>query len=134
MPATQMPEVPGFFANLKQKLNVNMWMEKLNLTRHKLIEIGLYLGIGLLSGFLIKKYSKYIFVVFVCLVALTLLQQFNIVAVIINWDRVQELFGLQPIAQMTGQGLLSLYLSWIKANLMVAITFSVGFVFGLKLA
>ena len=120
----------GWFESLKSKLNIDNIIQKMNLSRSKLIEIGLYLGIGFIAGFLFKKYGKYIFVVVATIVALFILQQFGFVNIAVNWNKIQ---GIQPIAVPVGSDIWSVYWSWVKVHFAVILSFSVGFFIGFKI-
>ena len=119
----------GWFETFKEKLNIDGLLEKMKLDRSKLIEIGLYLGIGFLAGFLFKKYAKYLFVVIVTVVAILLLQQFGFIKCIIHWNKIQ---GLQPVAVPMGASVWSVYWEWFKVHFVVVLSFSVGFFVGFK--
>ncbi|MCK5632215.1 FUN14 domain-containing protein [bacterium] len=119
----------GWFESLKSKLNLDGIIQKMNLSRNKLIEFGLYLGAGLIVGFLFKKYAKYLLVVLLTIVCLGVLQQFKFIDVVIHWDKIQ---GIQPISVVQGGDVWSLYWEWLKANFMVVLSFSVGFFVGFK--
>lgn len=119
----------GWFQSLKQKLNVDALVKKMNLSKSRMIEIGIYLSIGFIAGFLFKKYGKYLFVVLATIVGIFILQQFNIVDVAINWNKIQ---GIQPIAVPVGADVWSIYWAWIKLHFIVILSFSVGFFVGFK--
>ena len=123
----------SFFDRLKDNLNPTNLMERLNLSKNKLIELGLYLGIGFLSGFLFKKYFKYMLVFVAFIGCLYWLQYMNVITVVINADRAQEIFGVQPGAVFEDAGLMSQYWEWVKANVALVLTYSIGFFIGLKL-
>lgn len=120
---------PGWFETFKQKMQIDTLMDKLNLSKDKLIEMGIWLGIGFLAGFLFKKYAQYLAIVVLTLVALAVLQQFEFITVGINWAKFQ---GLQPVPVSEGANLLTVYWEWVKANFAVVLSFSVGFFVGLK--
>lgn len=119
----------GWLETVKQKLNIDGIIEKLNLSKSRLVEIGIYLGMGFLCGFLFKKYGKYLLVVVLTVVALAFLQQFKFIDIAINWEKIQ---GLQPIDAPIGMGMLTFYWEWVKANFAVVFSFSVGFLVGFK--
>ena len=119
----------GLPETLKQKMNIEGIMKKLNLSRGKLIEMGVWLGIGFLAGFLFKKYAQYLVIVVLTLVGLAVLQQFEFINVSINWAKFQ---GLQPVTVSEGANILTVYWEWVKANFAVVGSFAVGFFVGLK--
>ncbi len=119
----------GLPETFKQKMNIDGLMQKLNLSRGKLIEMGVWLGIGVLAGFLFKKYAQYLVIVVLTLIGLVALQQFGFINVGINWAKFQ---GLQPVPVAQGANLLTVYWEWVKANFAVVSSFAVGFFVGLK--
>ena len=120
---------PGLPETLKQKMNIEGIMKKLNLSKGKLIEMGVWLGIGFLAGFLFKKYAQYLVIVVLTLIGLAVLQQFEFISVGINWAKFQ---GLQPVTVSDGANILTVYWEWVKANFAVVSSFAVGFFVGLK--
>lgn len=128
-PATT-PADKGWLETAKEKLDVEGTMSKFNLTKERVFEIALYLGIGFISGFLFKKYGKYLLIVVLTLVGLAILQQFGFVDFAIKWDRIQ---GLQQIPATTlDASIWTVYWDWIKTNIVVVISFVIGFLVGYK--
>ena len=121
----------GLFDTLKQRLNPTAVMKKLNLTQEKLIDMALYLGIGFLVGFLIKKYDKFIFVAVLLIVGLILAQQAGLVSITVYWYKIQEFLGARPLEPIEGS-FFSAYWEWAKANVILVASFSVGFLVGLR--
>lgn len=128
-PATT-PADKGWLETAKEKLDVEGTMSRFNLTKERVFEIALYLGIGFISGFLFKKYGKYLLIVVLTLVGLAILQQFGFVDFAIKWDRIQ---GLQQIPATTmDASIWTVYWDWIKTNIVVVISFVIGFLVGYK--
>ncbi len=122
----------GWLESIKERLNLDAIMEQLRLSKDRLIEVALYSGIGFLSGFLLKKYSWYVFVLVLVIVSLVALHQFELIKIVVNWDNVYEFFGIQPAA-VTGDNVLAVAWEWMRANMLISISFIVGFLIGLKL-
>lgn len=122
----------GMMETAKDYFNPQTLLEKMNLSKQRLIELGMYFGIGFLLGFLVKKYSKFLFAAAVTLASLVVLQQFEIITLAVNWDRVQDVFGIQtPTLEAD---LFTLYWEWIKVNVTLVLSLSLGFIIGLKVA
>ena len=121
----------GWFETIKKALNIDNLMKKLDMSRDKLINIGLYLAAGFLVGFLLKKYSRYVFTVVLCVAALVVLHYANIITVTLNWQRLQE-FGIGQISATMDATLLNVYWEWVKLHVAVVLSFSVGFLIGVK--
>jgi len=126
------PQEVSFLARMKHYLNPKQLVETLSLSKDKIMEMGLYLGVGFLSGFLLKKYSKYVLMVLLCMAGLVVLQQFEIVTIVFNTAKIQEVFGVKPSSLEAD--LFSVYWNWIKINFSIVLSFSIGFLVGLKVA
>ena len=139
MPFTQEPLAPmqapahkaSFLEQVKHYLNPKNLMETIAASKDKIIEMGMYLGVGFLAGFLLKKYSKYILILLLCIVGLVVLQQFEIVTIVFNTAKIQELFGIK--ATTMEADLFTVYWNWIKLNFSIVLSFSIGFLVGLKI-
>jgi len=121
----------GLLEKVKETLSPEKLTEKFGLNRSKLFDMGVYLVVGFLAGFLLKKYGKYFFILALFIVFLIGLQQYNVLTITINWDRAYELFGIQT-TQLAGVNIFTIYWEWIKLNFAVVLSFSVGFLIGLK--
>ncbi len=121
----------GWLEGVKDKINPDQWMAKLNLSKARLVDIGLYLGFGFVTGFLLKKYGRYVVVFGFMVLGLVALQQLGVLNVAINWNKAQELFGIQRV-ETPDTNLLRMYVEWIKLNVGLVLTFSIGFIAGLK--
>lgn len=122
---------PGLLDTLKDKLNPSTLMQRLHITQEMLIDMMLYLGVGFLTGFLIKKYGTYIFVFVLFLVALIIAQQAGIISITVYWVKIQELLGMEVVAPAP-EGLLSGYWEWAKSHIFLVVSFSIGFLVGLR--
>lgn len=120
----------SWLGRIKENLQINTLMDKFHLSPSRLIEMALYLGIGFLSAFLLKKYSSYVFVFILFIVTLILLHQFNIITIVVDWAKIQTLFGIQPATVPDAN--VVLYWEWIKMNFALVLSFSIGFLIGLR--
>lgn len=130
-PAPQAAPSHGMLDTVKHNLNLQKLMDNVKHSKDKVFEAGLYAGIGFISGFLLKKYSTYVFVCVLLLVGLGVLQQLNVIDFMVNWDKVNELFGIQAAA-VTPDNLISLIWEWMKVNMIISISYLVGLFVGLK--
>ena len=132
MNANTVPEASnGLLDKLKVWFNWEAISKKLHLSQNKLIEIALYLGIGFLAGFLLRKYAQFVAFLVLVLVGLILLQQMDLINIVMHWDKIESFFGIQKVAASTDT--FSTILSWIKLNLSIVVSFIVGFLFGIKI-
>jgi len=120
----------GFLERMKQYLNPKSLMEAISTSKDKIVEMGIYLGIGFLAGFLLKKYSKYVLILLLCIAGLVVLQQFEFVTILFNTAKIQEVFGIKTSTM--DADLFSVYWHWIKLNFSIVLSFSIGFLLGLK--
>lgn len=130
-PAVPAPQ-PGMFESLKDKLSPSALMEKLNLNSGTLLESALYLAVGFLFGYLLKKYGTFFFCAVLFIVFLVLAQQLGLISITVYWQNIQSFFGVQGPEPVEGS-LLTAYWVWIKAHLLQVVCFSGGFLFGLRL-
>jgi uncharacterized membrane protein (Fun14 family) len=121
----------GMFESMKESLHPSAIMKKLNLTKSKLLEMGIYLGVGFLAGYLLKKYGKFVIALIIGILALALLEQLGIISIQFHADKFQELFGIKPVASSEG-GIVMVYWEWVKANVVLVLSFSIGFLIGLR--
>jgi uncharacterized membrane protein (Fun14 family) len=124
-------EQVGIVGSIKSQ--VQGIVDKLKDSKAILIDIALYGGIGFLTGFLFRKYSAYIAFLVLVLVGLIVLQQMNIIAIAINWIKVEELFGIQQGTTTMNDTLVSSLWEWVKANFIIVVSYVVGFLFGLRI-
>ena len=129
-PAPAPVQTASFLERMKHYLNPKNMMETISTSKDKIVEMGMYLGIGFLAGFLLKKYSKYIIILLLCVAALVVLQQFEILTVVFNTTKIQEVFGIKTSTM--DADLFSVYWHWIKLNFSIVLSFSIGFLLGLK--
>ncbi len=124
---------PGMLDTIKEKLHVGDMVEKVKHSKDKLIEVGLYAGIGFIFGFLLKKYSTYVLVCVLVLIGLGVLQHLEVINVLVNWDKVNELFGIQAAQTVTADGVVSMLWESIKLNMWISISCAVGLFIGLRI-
>lgn len=120
----------GWFDKLKASLNIDGIIEKLRESKGKIFEIAIYLGIGFLIGFLCKKYAQFVIVLIVFIIALVVLQQLQVIHIAVDWERLQDMVGIQPT--MIGSDSISFYFEWVKVNIWLVLSFAIGFFFGLR--
>lgn len=124
----------GVFERIKETLNPDSLAQRFNLTKSRLLEMGLYLLVGFIVGFLLKKYSRFVFATAIIIILLIVLHQLNILTLSINWAQVRETLGIQTSSATPDASWLNIYWEWVKANVALVLSFSVGFLVGLRLA
>ncbi len=122
----------GVVDTLKERFDVKAIVEKAKLSKDKLFEVGLYAGIGFISGFLLKKYGTYVVVCILALIGLGVLHQLEVIHIAVNWDKVYELFGIQAAQDVTTDTMIGMIWEWVKVNMVISISYIVGLFIGLK--
>ena len=122
----------GMFGTLKEQLNVQSLMDKVRHSKDRFFEVGLYAGIGFVSGFLLKKYSTYVGVCVLMLIGLGVLHHLGVVNIMVNWDKMNELFGIQAAQTVTADSIIATVWEWIRLNMLISISYVVGLFIGLK--
>jgi len=131
--AVQPPQAVGFLDKVKEMFSMDYITNTLQVSRGMLFELGIYGIIGFLTGFLAKKFGNYLAVSLLTIALLVLLQQMGVIVIMVNWDKAQGLLGMQP---QTGidMSIFMVLFEWIKLNIMLAISFGLGFFVGWKIA
>jgi uncharacterized membrane protein (Fun14 family) len=119
-------------STLKERLQLSKLLDKIKSSQGTLIDIALYGGIGFLTGFFLKKYSTYVIGLVLFILVLLLLQHYEIINLSVAWDKIYELFGIQKSMASTNASMSSVMYEWIKANLVIAISYALGFFIGLR--
>lgn len=122
----------SWFDGIKES-TLSMW-QKIKDSRGLILDMVLFFGVGFLIGYFLRKYGQYVAALIVFLVCLVILAQLNIIDVTINWNKIQQLFGMQPLAVPEGGALMNAYWGWLKLNMLSAASFCVGFLVGLRMS
>lgn len=129
---TSTPQQEGIIDTVKDFFNPTKLVERLDLTKPKMIAMGVYFCIGLALGFLMKKYANFLIAAVVTVGVVVLLHYVGFLDITVHTDRIQALFGIQMPSL---QGSLSYHLwEWVKQNVTVVVCFGVGFLIGMKVA
>ncbi|MEX0672029.1 MAG: FUN14 domain-containing protein [Candidatus Babeliales bacterium] len=113
----------------KAKSHYEAFVQKLNLADVNWKEIGSYMIIGFVAGFLAKRYLKSLLVMaIIIVVALKGLEYYHLITM--NWESVRQLAGLHGVDGV--QGILETTIALIRNNLTIAISSIIGFVVGYK--
>ena len=102
------------------------YLKTVDIPWFELISVG---GAGFLSGYLLKKYFKILFISsFSVLAMLAILQYFGFV--LIEWDVIKTTLGIQQV--LTFDEMVSLVLDYIKTHVAFGVVSTVCFVIGYK--
>ena len=122
-----------FIAWLKEiwnKINIKEWTEDIGGSSSQAVQAAVYFGIGFAVGFLFKKYFKFVFFTVLISMLVVLFLEYNKV-LLIDWKALNLLLGFDPTTDLGI--LLNTSFTWIKANLIIFISCTVGFLIGYKL-
>ena len=129
MPEKVVPQ--GILDNVKDRVDWTGIKSKFDFSQSQLIEMATYFGIGFFSGFLFKKYAKYLIVSIIVLVAA--LNYFNASEFLtINWNNVYSFLSIDTSIGDFGGHLYNIVSSWVKNNVAVSVSLSIGFLVGYK--
>jgi hypothetical protein len=121
----------GWFDTLKEYVNPSKIAEKLQMNKNQVFEYLLIAGGGFLIGFILKRYGRVGITLFFVALALIGLDYLGVIDVAVHWEKVQELFGIQPTAHINGN-VMTLYTDWVKANFGAVLSFAIGLILGWK--
>jgi uncharacterized membrane protein (Fun14 family) len=122
----------GMFETLKETLRPSTLMKKFNITTSTLWQMAIYFGGGIILGYVLKKYGKYVILCIAFCLGLLLLQQIGIISLTFHPQKFQELFGLEAI-DFDEKNVLLCYWEWVKSNVALVLSLSIGFLVGLRI-
>ncbi|MCX5922621.1 MAG: FUN14 domain-containing protein [Candidatus Dependentiae bacterium] len=125
------PEM-SFFQTIQHYLNPRLIWQKITESKDVIFDVIVFSGVGFLVGFVLKRYGEYVAVLVGFILALVLLQHFELLNIGINWAKINHCFGLKPIVVPEGGSLAAVYWEWVTQNVAAVIGFFVGFFVGLR--
>jgi len=122
-------EPQGWLDTLKQTFSLEELGKRFDLSLNNILEMSAYLGIGFISGFLVKKYGRYV-VCAVLIAGLSIwgLEHLNIIT--IDWARAKDVIGVSDT--QTVQSLWGIYIAWVKEHIFAAAGVVIGFLVGYR--
>ena len=128
--ATSVSSPFSFLDDLKN-FDLRNFIEKIKQYELDWTEIGITFSIGILSGFLFKRYLKSFVALVICgVIVLGLLEHYGII--MLDWTRVHALTGVEPTQEAALNFLEHSWL-WVQINKVPSISCVVGFFVGVKL-
>lgn len=118
--------------SIKDSLQIDKISEHVRQSKDSLLDVGLYACIGFLVGYLLKRYSTFIMFLVLFTAGIIALQQVDMLFISVNWDKVYELVGIQPVL-VTSEGMAAIVWDWIQLNVLIVASFIVGFLIGLRI-
>jgi uncharacterized membrane protein (Fun14 family) len=120
---------PTLMENIKS-LNFQGVIENFKSMHINWIEVGMFGAMGLLSGFLFKKYFQMFLICTILGVGLIAgLDHFGMIN--INWNTVHGIVGQAPAQNV--DTIFNNLLAWMKINVLLVTSFGVGFFAGLRI-
>lgn len=111
------------------KISVEEWLKGLGITSPEVIRGIMFFMGAFMIGFFFKKYFKF---ALGCLLVIIILVVVFDSKGIINWDAFREFVGIDT-AQLDVGNIFSSAFSWVKNNLIVFVSASLGFLLGYRL-
>lgn len=128
--ATPVSTSISFLDDLRN-LDFRSMVEKLKGFEFDWTEVGISFSIGILSGFLFKRYLKSFVALVICgVILLGLLEHYGII--MLDWSKVHALTGMEPTQEAALNFLEHCWL-WVQVNRIPSISCVLGFIVGVKL-
>lgn len=114
-----------------QTFDFKQWSENMAGSSAEALQAAVFFGGAFAVGFLFKKYFKFLFgSLFMAFIIIKVLEHNLLIT--IDWAGVNALVGLEPTADLTT--ISSIIFAWIKANIILFVSGSVGFLIGYKIS
>jgi len=111
------------------QLNIEHILHKLHLNAHDVVHMLSFLCVGFFTGFMLKKYFRYFFIVTLLIIFILLvMDRFGVI--LINWHNLQQVTGIDP--QSTVQESLENFFNMVRDNLAVALSVIIGLMIGYR--
>ncbi len=121
---------PTLFQNIRN-LNFSGMIDSIKEMNFNWMQMGIFFVIGVLTGFLFKKYFKTLFVWTLCGAGLiAALEYAGFIA--IDWNAVQGFIGIAPSQDF--DTVFHSWLAWSQVNMSLLVCWVVGFMVGHKAA
>lgn len=126
-------EATGILETIKSSIQPDIVAQKMGIDRNVLIDIGLYGLIGIISGFLLKKYSEYFISLALFLVILFMLNNAHYITITLDTVKIHDALGLKSIPVNT-DAYGSLLCEWVHSHVFSFASLIIGFLIGLKIS
>lgn len=128
---TQAQSASNLVSTVKNNFSVDGIINYIVQSKDVILEMGIYGLLGFAVGYLLKRYSGFIVTLALVVVVLVVLNQFNLVTVFLNWNKLYEYLGIQP-ALVSTDNLIAIGAEWARTNVIVVASAAVGFLIGLR--
>ena len=128
---TQAQSTSNLVSTVKNNFSVDGIINYIVQSKDVILEIGLYGLLGFAVGYLLKRYSAFIVTLALVMVVFVVLNQFNLVTILLNWNKLYEYLGIQP-ALVSSDNLIAVGSEWARTNVIVVASAVIGFLIGLR--
>lgn len=118
--------------SVKDSLHVESIKQKFWDMRSILTGMLVGFGAGFVFGYLLKRYAHVLAIIIAILIGLVVLNQFELVNLSLNQEKVRSFLGIQYGA--TDGDIVQMVWAWIKNNALIALSFAGGCAFGIRVA
>lgn len=115
-----------------ERLKLDTLSQKLNISHYSLFDFIISIAIGVVIGIIWKRYAHFLIAAVVFVLILFVLTQFNVLDVIINWQRIYNFIGLHPIDPTASVATIGW--NWAKENVLLIACAIIGFILGIKIS
>ncbi len=123
--------VPGWFSNLVERLNLEKWFRTLGVTSAEVLQMLYFFGGAFFIGFAFKRYFKFLIGCTIVILTLSIYLESQ-GALKIDWPIVKSLVGIDP-ATTDLNNLWLIVSSWVKKEIYAFIAGVLGLIVGYKL-
>lgn len=116
--------------SVKDSLHVENIKQKFWDMRGTLTGMLVGFGLGFVIGYLLKRYAHILAIIISIIIGLVILNQFEIIQISLNQDKLRSFFGIEYGA--TEGDIIQLLWTWIKNNVLIALSFAGGCAFGIR--
>ncbi len=113
-----------------QEFDLKALSEKIGGSSAEAIQAAIFFGVAFISGFLFKKYFKFLFTVLIIVVVTMKIMEYN-QFLTFNWDAMREACGIEMPLDVNN--VMKLCFAWVKQNVLLTIAAAIGFLVGFKL-
>ncbi len=111
--------------------NLQTLSEKIGGSSAEAIQAAIYFGVAFVSGFLFKKYAKFLLILLVVIVASIKILEYNDL-ITLHWETFHSVTGIAT--PLDYNALMKSSFAWVKQNILLTVAAALGFLVGYKLA
>ncbi len=128
MNSPNIPIAQSWWQSFQQQ--IEQVLQRFNLSVRDVVHIVSFVCVGVVIGYVLKKYFKYFFIITLLVVlVLIVLDRFGII--VINWSNMQDLTGINP--QSTVQQCVESTFKLIRDNIGLAVSSLIGLIIGYRI-